>query len=70
MARVPADRLITAVLLNLESWIADGQAGIDSDNPKMSLMHLTRNMMMAQVSLKRLAGRPYAEDDIPKDTDL
>lgn len=69
MARVPADRLITAVLQNLDSWIADGQAGIDGENPKVSLMRLTHNMMMAQVSLKRLAGHPYAEDGIPENTD-
>jgi hypothetical protein len=61
--RMQADRLIQAVLQNLDTWIEDGTAGIDGENPRLGLMTLTRNMMMARVSLKRLAGDPDAEEN-------
>lgn len=64
--RMQADRLIAAVLANLDIWIEDGTAGIDADNPRLGLMHLTRNMMMCRISLRRLAGDPDAEDDMER----
>lgn len=64
--RLPPERVITAVLQNLDTWIADGSAGIDAE-PNRALMHLVRNMMMARISLKRLVGDENAEDGIHTD---
>lgn len=63
--QIPPDRLYLAVLANMSSWQMDLDAIIESTtaDTRSRALHLQRNILQAQVSLRRLAGEPDKETE-------
>lgn len=58
--RLPPERLYQAVLFSMASWLDDLEAIIKNTNAdtRSRALQLQRNILQAQVSLRRLAGEP------------
>jgi hypothetical protein len=61
--RLDPDRLVAALLSNLDVWIADLEEIHEHATPgnKRRALHLQRNMLQTKLALKRMIGK--AEDE-------
>lgn len=64
--RMPSDRLMRAVLSNIDSWIDSLKEIEDATAPgaKSRVIHLRRNVLQAKLSFMRLTGA--SEDELEK----
>jgi hypothetical protein len=63
--KMPSERLIRAVLANMDSWIQDliDLERVVIPGNKARVMHLKLNMLQAKISFMRLLGASEAEID-------
>jgi hypothetical protein len=60
--RLEPERLVAALLSNLEVWIEDVTLLADTPGPhQRQALHLARNMLQTKLALKRIIGE--AEDE-------
>lgn len=64
---LPPDRLVRAVLANLDQWVEGLEEIANSAEPRRLALHLQLNMMQTRLTLRRLMGEP--EEPVPERRD-
>lgn len=61
--RLDPDRLVAALLSNLDVWVADLEEIIEHSTPgnKRRALHLQRNLLQTKLALRRIIGEANDE---------